>query len=162
MAQCAAAGKRAAKKNLWLVAMQAGTVYVAQGAMGADRGQLVKVLEEAVSSPGPSLIIAYAPCIAHGIVKGMSYAQEEAKLAVQSGYWHLYRFDPRLKERGENPFRLDSKEPILPLRDFLRNEVRFTALARTFPERAEEMMELAEKSAAELSAKYARMALEGV
>ena len=158
VAQFAAAGKKAAKKNLGLLAAQSGTVYVAQVALGADYKQLITVLREAESYPGPSLVIAYAPCIAHGIVKGMAFAQEESKLAVKSGYWHLYRFDPRRKERGENPFVLDSKAPSLPLRDFLQQEVRFTALARTFPEKAEELMAQAEKQAAEVMRTYERLA----
>ena len=162
VAQFAASGKKAAKKNLGLLAMQSGMVYVAQVAMGADPAQLLTVLREAESYPGPSLIIAYAPCIAHGIVKGMAYAQEESRLAVQSGYWHLYRFDPRKKAKGKNPFSLDSKEPSKPLRDFLHNEVRFTALARMFPERAEELMDLAAKSAQELTEKYLRLAGENL
>ena len=158
VAQFAASGKKGAKKNLGLLAMQPGTVYVAQVAMGADQAQLIKVLKEAESYRGPSLIIAYAPCIAHGIVQGMAFAQEESKLAVKSGYWHLYRYDPRRKAAGENPFVLDSKEPSMPLRDFLKGEVRFTALARTFPEKAEELMVLAEESAAELTAKIQALA----
>ncbi|MDL2317238.1 pyruvate:ferredoxin (flavodoxin) oxidoreductase [Desulfovibrio sp. OttesenSCG-928-A18] len=157
VAQFAASGKKVAKKNLGLLAAQSGTVYVAQVAMGADQAQLIRVLREAESFKGPSLIIAYAPCIAHGIVSGMAYAQEEAALAVKSGYWHLFRYDPRRKEAGENPFILDSKEPALPLRDFLRNEVRFTALARTFPDQAEELMARAEKAAAELMEKYKKL-----
>lgn len=158
VAQFAASGKKGAKKNLGLLAMQSGTVYVAQVAMGADMAQLVKVLKEAESYRGPSLIIAYAPCIAHGIAKGMACAQEESRLAVASGYWHLYRFDPRRKASGENPFVLDSKKPSLPLRDFLKGEVRFTALSRTFPDKAEELMTLAEKSAAELTGKILGLA----
>ena len=158
VAQFAAAGKAVAKKNLGLLAAESGSVYVAQVAMGADQAQLIKALQEAESYRGPSLIIAYAPCIAHGIVEGMAYAQEEAKLAVKSGYWHLYRYDPRRKEAGENPFILDSKEPSLPLRDFLKGEVRFTSLARTFPDQAELLMEKAEKAAAELTAKYKKLA----
>ncbi len=158
VAQFAAAGKKAAKKNLGLLAMQSGSVYVAQVAMGADQGQLIKTLQEAESYPGPSLIIAYAPCIAHGIVEGMAFAQEESKLAVKAGYWHLYRFDPRRKDAGDNPFVLDSKKPSVPLREFLHKEVRFTSLARTFPERAEELLALAEKGAAELMDKYLAMA----
>ncbi|MDL2266747.1 pyruvate:ferredoxin (flavodoxin) oxidoreductase [Desulfovibrio sp. OttesenSCG-928-G15] len=157
VAQFAAAGKKVAKKNLGLLAAQYGTVYVAQVAMGADQSHLIKVLREAESFRGPSVIIAYAPCIAHGIVEGMAFAQEEAKLAVKSGYWHLYRFDPRRKEAGENPFVLDSKDPVVPLRDFLKREVRFTSLARTFPDRAEELMTMAERSAAELMNTYKKM-----
>ena len=158
VAQFAASGKKVAKKNLGLLAAQSGSVYVAQVALGADQSQLIKALKEAESFRGPSLIVAYAPCIAHGIVDGMAFAQEESKLAVKSGYWHLYRFDPRRKEAGENPFVMDSKVPSTPLRDFLKREVRFMSLARTFPDKAERLMELAEKSALELTEKYRRMA----
>ncbi|MDL2279448.1 pyruvate:ferredoxin (flavodoxin) oxidoreductase [Desulfovibrio sp. OttesenSCG-928-G11] len=158
VAQFAAAGKRAAKKNLGLLAMQSGGSYVAQVALGADRKQTLTALREAESYPGPALIVAYAPCIAHGIVRGMAYAQAESRLAVQSGYWHLYRFDPRRKAEGENPFMLDSKAPKLPLSDFLQQETRFTALARTFPEKAGEFMALAEAQARELYEKYRKMA----
>ena len=158
VAQFAASGKKEAKKNLGLLAMQSGSVYVAQVAQGADQAHLVKVLREAESYPGPSLIIAYAPCIAHGIVEGMAFAQEEAKLAVKSGYWHLYRFDPRRKAVGENPFILDSKEPSMPLREFLEREIRFTSLAEAFPEQAEALMVRAVEAATELMRHYQMMA----
>jgi pyruvate-ferredoxin/flavodoxin oxidoreductase len=130
---------------------------VAQVAQGADYAHLVKVLQEAESYPGPSLIIAYAPCIAHGIVDGMAFVQETSKLAVKSGYWHLYRFDPRRTAAGENPFILDSKEPSMPLRKFLEREVRFTSLAITFPEQAEILTARAEEAAAELMRRYKMM-----
>ncbi|MCL1916692.1 MAG: pyruvate:ferredoxin (flavodoxin) oxidoreductase, partial [Desulfovibrionaceae bacterium] len=158
VAQFAASGKKTAKKNLGLLAMQSGSVYVAQVAQGADQAHLVKVLHEAESYPGPSLVIAYAPCIAHNIVEGMAFAQKEAKLAVKSGYWHLYRFDPRRKAAGENPFILDSREPSMPLREFLEREMRFTSLAATFPEQAETLMAGAEEAAAELMRRYQLMA----
>ena len=158
VAQFAASGKKAAKKQLGLLAMQSGAVYIAQVAMGANREQYIKALQEAEAFPGPSLVIAYAPCIAHGIVKGMAYAQEESKLAVQTGYWHLYRYDPRRKTAGENPFILDSPEPTLPLRDFLQCEVRFTALARTFPDHAEQLLVQAELGAGELMQKLRKLA----
>jgi len=155
--QFAASGKKVAKKNLGLLAMQSGSIYVAQVAQGADYAHLVKVLQEAESYPGPSLIIAYAPCIAHGIVDGMAFVQETSKLAVKSGYWHLYRFDPRRTAAGENPFILDSKEPSMPLRKFLEREVRFTSLAITFPEQAEILTARAEEAAAELMRRYKMM-----
>lgn len=158
VAQFAASGKKVSKKNLGLLASQLGTVYVAQVAQGASHTQLITALREAESYPGPSLIIAYAPCIAHGIVQGMAFAQEEARLAVKSGYWHLYRFDPRRKRQGENPFVLDSKEPSVPLRDFLKGEVRFMSLTRTFPDQAERLMALAEENARELMARYKSLA----
>ena len=127
-------------------------------ALGADPNQRIRSLKEAEEYHGPSLIIAYAPCINHGIVKGMSYAQEESKLAVESGYWNLYRFHPGKKARGENPFTLDSKAPSRPLRDFLMGEVRYAALTRTFPEIAEELIALAEEHAREKYAAYEKLA----
>ena len=142
--------------------MQIGSVYVAQVAQGANHAQLITALREAESYPGPSLIIAYAPCIAHGIVEGMAFAQEESKLAVKSGYWHLFRYDPRRKASGENPFSLDSKDPAMPLRDFLKGEIRFMSLARTFPDQAGQLMELAEENAKELMDKYRKMEQGGV
>ncbi|NLX62646.1 MAG: pyruvate:ferredoxin (flavodoxin) oxidoreductase, partial [Tissierellia bacterium] len=138
-----------------------GYVYVAQVAMGANMNHLLKVLKEAESYDGPSLIIAYAPCINHGIKGGMGVSIAQEKLAVETGYWHLYRFDPRRKEEGKNPFVLDSKEPTKPLRDFLETEVRYTSLKRTFPEIADELFAAAERDARERYEKYKRMAEEG-
>jgi len=158
VAQFAASGKKVQKKDLGLIAMSYGYVYVAQVAMGANFDQLVKVLKEAEEYKGPSLIIAYAPCINHGIVKGMGYSQEEAKLAVQSGYWNLYRYDPRRKEAGENPFVMDSGEPSIPLRDFLMGEVRYAALARKFPDQAEALLQQAEEHAKEKYESYVKLA----
>ncbi|MDL2248655.1 pyruvate:ferredoxin (flavodoxin) oxidoreductase [Tyzzerella sp. OttesenSCG-928-J15] len=158
VAEFAASGKKQAKKDLGLLATIYGNVYVAQVAMGANQAHLIKVLKEAESFKGPSLIIAYAPCINHGIVKGMAYAQPEAKLAVDSGYWHLFRYDPRRKENGENPFVLDSKEPQTPLRDFMMGEVRFASLERTFPEEAEKLLAQAEKHASEKYKQYLKLA----
>jgi len=154
VAQFAASGKKVKKKDLGLLAMGYGHVYVAMVAMGASQAQLIKVLKEAESYKGPSLIIAYAPCITHGIVKGMAYAQQESKLAVDSGYWFLYRYDPRRKEENLNPFVLDSKEPKLPLRDFLMGEVRYASLKRSFPEEAERLLALAEAEAKEKYEEY--------
>ncbi|MBE3579125.1 MAG: pyruvate:ferredoxin (flavodoxin) oxidoreductase [Caldanaerobacter subterraneus] len=158
VAQFAAAGKSLIKKDLGRMAMTYGYVYVAQVAMGASQTQLVKALVEAEKYPGPSLIIAYAPCIAHGI--DMSESQIEQKRAVESGYWILYRYNPLLKKEGKNPFILDSKPPKLSFQEFLRREVRFTALERTFPERAKELFEEAEKAAIERYKIYERMAKE--
>ena len=141
-----------------MMAASYGHVYVAQVALGADPAQFIKVLKEAESYDGPSLIIAYAPCINHGIVKGMSYAQPESKLAVESGYWHLYRYDPRRAAAGENPFILDSKAPTVPLRDFLMGEVRYAALGRTFPQEAEKLLSLAEEQAKAKYERYRRLA----
>lgn len=148
VAQFAASGKKTDKKDLGSIFMTYGNIYVAQVAMGANPNQLVRVLKEAEAYPGPSLVIAYAPCISHGIVKGMAYAQPEAKLAVDSGYWVLYHYNPQYREQGKDPFVLDSKEPSVPLREFLKGEVRFASLKRTFPEEAEILMEKAEHNAA--------------
>jgi pyruvate-ferredoxin/flavodoxin oxidoreductase len=160
VAQFAAAGKDTKKKDLGLLAMTYGNVYVAQVAMGADKNQLVKALVEAENHKGPSLVIAYAPCINHGIVKGMAYAQPESKAAVDSGYWFLYRYIPELKKEGKNPFVLDSKKPTKPLRDFLMGEVRFSSLTRTFPERAEVLLSQAEKDSKEKYEQYLKLSEE--
>ena len=154
IAQFAAAGKAVKKKDLAAIAMSYGYVYVAQVSMGADYNQTVKAIAEAEAYPGPSLIIAYAPCINHGIKGGMSIAQSEEKKAVTSGYWNLFRFNPELAEEGKNPFSLDSKEPTTEYNDFIMGEVRYNALARQNPERAKELFEQAEKNAKE---KYARL-----
>ncbi|MBS7297451.1 MAG: pyruvate:ferredoxin (flavodoxin) oxidoreductase [Eubacteriales bacterium] len=151
IAQFAAAGKSVKKKDLAAIAMSYGYVYVAQIAQGADYNQCLKAMLEAESYNGPSLIIAYAPCINHGIKGGMSIAQTEEKKAVQSGYWHLFRFDPRLALEGKNPFQLDSKEPTLSYEDFLMGEVRYNSLARANPERAKELFA---KACADAKAKY--------
>ena len=147
IAQFAAAGKEIKKKDLAAMVMQYGYVYVAQVAMGADRNQCVKAFVEAENYPGPSIIIAYAPCINHGIRAGMSSAWAEEKKAVDSGYWHLFRFHPERAEKGENPFILDSKEPKGGYQDFLMGEVRYNRLARSNPQRAKVLFEKAEKDA---------------
>lgn len=147
VAQFAAAGKATKKKDLAQIAMSYGYVYVAQVAMGADYNQCIKAFTEAESYNGPSLIIAYAPCINHGIKGGMSKAQTEEKNAVAAGYWNNFRFDPRLADEGKNPFQLDSKAPTASYRDFIMNEVRYNALSRAFPERAEVLFNEAEKIA---------------
>ncbi|MBE5969065.1 MAG: pyruvate:ferredoxin (flavodoxin) oxidoreductase [Lachnospiraceae bacterium] len=146
-AQFAAGGKEIKKKDLAQIAMSYGYVYVAQISMGADMNQCIKAFVEAESYNGPSIIIAYAPCINHGIKGGMSVSQLEEKSAVTSGYWNLLRYDPRLKEEGKNPFVLDSKEPTTAYQDFLNNEVRYTALVRQFPERAKELFAKSEADA---------------
>jgi len=135
VAQFCASGKKSGKKDLGAMFMSYGNIYVAQVAMGADPNQLMKALKEASSYHGPSIIIAYTPCIAHGVKLGMNKVQEEMKRAVESGYWPLYRFDPR----REQPFMLDSKAPVLPYEDFLDGEVRYASLRRTFPEQAEQL-----------------------
>ncbi len=147
VAQFAASGKETKKKDLAQIAMSYGYVYVAQVAMGADYNQCMKAFVEAESYHGPSLIIAYAPCINHGIKKGMSKAQTEEKLAVEAGYWNLFRFDPRNAAEGKNPFSLDSKAPSASYRDFIMGEVRYNALARQNPERAEVLFAKSEKNA---------------
>ena len=139
IAQFAAAGKETKKKDLAGIAMSYGYVYVAHIAMGADMNQCIKAITEAEAYHGPSLIIAYAPCINHGIKAGMSKAMDEEKKAVEAGYWHLYRYNPALKDEGKNPFSLDSKVPAVDekYKDFLMGEVRYNALARQNPERAD-------------------------
>ena len=151
IAQFAAAGKEVKKKDLAAIAMSYGYVYVAQIAQGADYNQCIKAFVEAESYDGPSLIIAYAPCINHGIKGGMKGAQTEEKRAVQAGYWHLFRFDPRLAEQGKNPFQLDSKAPTADYQEFIMSEVRYNRLSRSNPERAKELFAKAEKEA---KAKY--------
>ncbi len=149
VAKFAAAGKRIRKKDLGRIAMTYGYVYVAQIALGADMNHTIKVLKEAEAYPGPSLIIAYSPCIAHGMKGGMGNSSNRTKLAVQCGYWHLYRYNPLLKAEGKNPFSLDSKEPTESFQDFLKTEVRYSSLAKTFPEIAEEFFQVAENDAKE-------------
>ena len=158
VAQFAASGKKTAKKDLGLLAMSYGYVYVAQVAMGADQAQLIKAMKEAEAYKGPSIIIAYAPCINHGIVKGMGCAQEEAKRAVEAGYWFLYRYNPELKEQGKNPFTLDSKEPSKDFREFLMGEVRYASLLRAFPESGEKLLQQAETGSKEKYLSYKTMA----
>ncbi len=157
-AKFAAAGMRSRKKDLGLMMTTYGNIYVAQVAMGADKNQTIKALKEAESYDGPSLIIAYAPCIAHGIKEGMGRTQNQEKEAVLSGYWHTWRYDPRLEAEGKNPFRLDSKDPSKSFKDFLRSEVRFTALEKGFPEVAEALFEQAEEQAKSRLASYKRYA----
>ncbi len=148
VAKFAAAGKEGRKKDLGAMAMTYGNVYVAQIAMGANNAQTLKAIREAEAHDGPSIIIAYSPCIAHGLRGGMAGSQSEEKFAVEAGYWHLWRYNPALEKEGKNPFQLDSKEPDwTKFREFLRHEVRFTALMKTFPEAAEELFALAEENA---------------
>ncbi|MGI6577775.1 MAG: pyruvate:ferredoxin (flavodoxin) oxidoreductase [Eubacteriales bacterium] len=157
VAQFAAAGKTQAKKSLSEIAMSYGNVYVAQVSMGANMNQVLKALNEAESYPGPSIVIGYAPCINHGIKGGMVNSMAEAKAAVQAGYWHLFRYDPRLKAEGKSAFVLDSKAPTDSYRDFLAGEVRYSSLIRSFPERAEELQEMAEQHAKERYEKLVRL-----
>jgi pyruvate-ferredoxin/flavodoxin oxidoreductase len=159
VAKFAAGGKPTRKKDLGMMAMTYGYVYVASVAMGASKNQFMKALIEAETYQGPSLIIAYAPCINHGINMGRS--QHEEKRAVDSGYWTLYRYDPRRKEAGENPFILDSKEPKGDFQEFLMGEVRYSSLTRSFPENAKELFQRAEENMRERYVAYKRMAGEG-
>ena len=145
IAKFAAAGKRTSKKDLGMMAMSYGYVYVAKVCMGADKNQLMKAITEAEAYPGPSLIIAYAPCINHGI--NMSKSQEEAKKAVEAGYWPLYRYNPLLAKEGKNPFILDSKPAKSEYKDFIMGEVRYASLKKMFPEVAEELFARAEQEA---------------
>ncbi|MPL95023.1 Pyruvate synthase [bioreactor metagenome] len=157
IAKFAAAGKRTKKKDLGMMAMTYGYVYVAQISMGADKNQTLKAIAEAEAYDGPSLIIAYAPCISHGIKNGMSNSQDEAKKAVECGYWGLYRYNPTLVGT-KNPFSLDSKEPKSDFREFLMGEVRYASLAKAFPEAADALFEKTEKDAMERLVNYKRLA----
>ena len=147
VAQFAAAGKAVAKKSLSEIAMQYGYVYVAQIAMGANMNQTLKAIAEAEAYPGPSLIVAYSPCEMHSIKGGMANSQAEMKKAVECGYWNLFRYNPALKEQGKNPFTLDSKAPAGGYQEFLMNEARYSALTRSFPERAQELFAKNEEAA---------------
>jgi len=150
VAQFAAAGERIKKKDLGMMAATYGYVYVAQVAMGADRNQFMKALQEAEAYNGPSMIIAYAPCVNHGIKGGMSRTQSHEAFAVEAGYWHLYRFNPTLKNEGKNPFILDSKAPDMDkFTEFLDSEVRYTSLKLTFPEVSETLYDKAKEEALE-------------
>ena len=158
IAMFAASGKKVKKKDLGLIAMGYGYVYVAQVAMGADRNQLLKAMREAEAYDGPSIIIAYAPCINHGIKAGMNKSQSVMKDAVDAGYWHLYRYNPDLKKEGKNPFILDSKEPKADFRQFLMSEVRYAQLTTAFPDTAEDLFAKAEEDAKNRYHTYKRMA----
>ncbi|MGL5648673.1 MAG: pyruvate:ferredoxin (flavodoxin) oxidoreductase, partial [Clostridium sp.] len=158
IAKFAASGKRTKKKDLGMMAMSYGYVYVAQVSMGADKNQVLKAIAEAEAYPGPSLIIGYAPCISQGIKVGMGNSLVEAKRAVDCGYWQLYRFNPTLKEEGKNPFTLDSKEPNGDFREFLMGEVRYASLAKAFPEAAEALFEKTQRDAMERLENYKRLA----
>ena len=159
IAKFAAAGKRIRKKDLGMIATTYGYVYVAQIAMGASYDQCLKAIREAEAYPGPSLVIAYAPCINHGIKRGMGKAQAEQNAAVECGYWHLWRYNPALEEEGKNPFTLDSKEPQWDkFQSFLQGEVRYASLAKQFPAEAQELFEAAEGMAKKRYSSYQRMA----
>ena len=156
VAKFASSGKRIKKKDLGMIAASYGYVYVAQVAMGADKAQLVKALKEAEAYKGPSLIIAYAPCINHGI--NMTKSQSEEKNAVECGYWQLYRYNPELAQKGENPFTLDSKDPTGDYQAFILGETRYASLKKTQPAVAEELFKRTEESSMERIAGYKKMA----
>ena len=159
IAKFAASGKKVRKKDLGMIAMSYGYVYVAQVAMGASPVQYLNAIKEAEAYDGPSLIIAYAPCINHGLKAGMGLSQKEEKLAVECGYWHLYRYNPTLEGTDKNPFSLDSKEPDwTKFQDFLKGEVRFASLSKLFPEHAQELLEKTEEYAKVRYNTYAKLA----
>lgn len=158
IAKFAASGKRVRKKDLGMIATTYGYVYVAQIAMGADPAQCLKAIREAEAYPGPSLIIAYAPCINHGLKKGMGKAQAEEAAAVACGYWHLWRYNPALEEEGKNPFSLDSKEPNWEsFQEFLKGEVRFASVMKQYPQEAETLFNACEDMAKKRYQSYIRM-----
>ncbi len=154
VAKLAAGGKRTKKKDLGLMAIAYDYIYVAQIAMGADMNQTMKAIKEAESYPGPSIIIAYSPCISHGIRTGMGTSIMEERRAVEAGYWHLYRYNPLLREEGKNPFILDSKEPFADYKEFIKGEIRYSSLANIFPEYAEDLYEGSKMDAEERYRKY--------
>jgi pyruvate-ferredoxin/flavodoxin oxidoreductase len=159
IAKFAASGKKIRKKDLGMMAISYGYVYVAQVAMGASPVQYMNAIKEAEAYDGPSLLIAYAPCINHGLKAGMGLSQKEEKLAVECGYWHLYRYNPALEEQGKNPFILDSKEPDWSkFQDFLKGEVRFASLYKAFPDRAAELLAKTEEFAKIRLNTYKRLA----
>ncbi|HOS17195.1 MAG TPA: pyruvate:ferredoxin (flavodoxin) oxidoreductase, partial [Bacteroidales bacterium] len=148
VAKFATSGKKIRKKDLGMIAKSYGYVYVAQVAMGASQAQYFKVIKEAEAYNGPSIIIAYAPCINHGIKAGMGRTQEQEKLAVECGYWHLWHFNPELEAEGKNGFILDSKEPDWSkFQNFIMSEVRYNSLQKTFPQEAEMLFKATEENA---------------
>ncbi len=162
IAKFAASGKKQGKKDLGRMLMTYGNVYVAQVGIHANNTQLLQTLKEAESYPGPSIIICYSPCINHGIREGMGRSMSNIKKAVESGYWHLYRYNPALKDQGKNPFILDSKEPKESFREFLMGQVRFNSLQKQFPDHAEELYSKAEQEAKERYKIYKKMAEEEI
>lgn len=158
MAKLAASGKKTKKKDLGRMMMSYGNVYVAQVAIGADKNQVVKAMLEAEAHNGPSIIIAYSTCISHGLKKGMGFSIRNMEEAVKAGYWHLYRYNPELKEQGKNPFSLDSKEPQGSFRDFIMDQVRYAAIAKQFPEQAEELFQMTEEHARQKYAELKKLA----
>ncbi len=157
VAKFAASGKKIRKKDLGMMAMSYGYVYVAQVSMGSNMDHVIKAISEAESYKGPSLVICYAPCISHGIKSGMGTTVAEEKKAVDSGYWHLYRFNPDLKDAGKNPFILDSKEPKESFKDYIQGEIRYSQLATVFPDVAQDLFDAAEKHAKDKYENYKRL-----
>ncbi|MGI6148700.1 MAG: pyruvate:ferredoxin (flavodoxin) oxidoreductase [Firmicutes bacterium] len=160
VAKFASAGKRIRKKDLGRMAMAYGYVYVAQIAMGANMNHTIRTILEAEAYPGPSLLIAYSPCIEHGIRTGMGTSIMQEKRAVEAGYWHLYRYNPLRKQTGQNPFTLDSPEPTASFREFIESEVRYYSLLKSFPDTANELFAKAEADAKERYAEYRRLAAQ--
>ncbi len=159
VAKFATSGMKTRKKDLGMMAMTYGYVYVAQVAMGANQSQVLKAMREAEAYPGPSLVIAYSPCINHGMRRGMSSTQNEEKRAVEAGYWHLYRFNPLLEKEGKNPFQLDSKEPDWnKFEDFIDGEIRYTSLMKSFPVEADRLFKIAKEDAQWRYKSYKRLA----
>ena len=156
IAKFAASGKKTKKKDLGMMAMSYGYVYVAQISLGSNMAQAVKALKEAEAYHGPSIVICYAPCINHGI--NMSGSIAEMKKAVDCGYWSLYRYNPALADEGKNPFTLDSKDPTADYKTFLLSETRYSSLKKLFPDKAEQLFEINEAQAAERREKYKNLA----
>ncbi|HBP38208.1 MAG TPA: pyruvate:ferredoxin (flavodoxin) oxidoreductase, partial [Clostridiales bacterium] len=159
IAEFAAGGKAIKKKDLGMMAMSYGYVYVAQVAMGASQAQTLKAFAEAEAWHGPSLVICYSPCINHGIKGGMTISQKREKDAVDCGYWHLYRYNPALKAEGKNPFTLDSKEPAGDYKTFVKGEVRYSSLFMKYPaEKVDAIFDKAIQDSQERLASYKRLA----
>ena len=158
VAKFAASGKKVKKKDLGMIATTYGYVYVAQIALGANMAQAIKAIKEAEAYHGPSIVIAYAPCINHGIKVGMANTILEEKKAVDTGYWHLWRYNPELADEGKNPFTLDSKEPTGEVKDFLEGENRYLLLKKAHPDIAGQLFEKAEKDLKTRYEVYKRMA----
>jgi pyruvate-ferredoxin/flavodoxin oxidoreductase len=156
VAKFAAAGKHVPKKDLGLIAMTYGNVYVAQVAMGANDGQTIKALLEAEAYDGPAIVIAYSHCIAHGI--DMAKGMNQQKLAVESGYWPLYRFNPAMRTQGKNPLQLDSGAPKIPFKEYAYNETRYRVLSQSHPHEAEELMKAAQDAVSEHWKRYEELA----
>lgn len=158
IAKFAAQGKRIKKKNLAAMAMSYGYVYVAQVSLSADFNQTLKAIKEAEAYPGPSIVIAYSQCISHGILTGMGTAQKQAKRAIEAGHWALFRYNPELKDQGKNPFILDSKEPTQDFKEYMRSEIRFSALSKVTPDKVEEIFDQAAKDVEEKNRQYRNLA----